>query len=500
MQKQAPSFGRIFVMVLFALSCFGILLYLWLVFGGSTPLKPQGYRFKVNFTEATQLAQEADVRISGVPVGRVKTKELDEDADATTVEIELDDRYAPIPADTRAILRQKTLLGETYVELTPGTGDGPMVADGGELASGQVSPTVELDEIFRAFDAKTREAFRVWLDQQGRAFQGRGEDINDALGNLAPFAEDTSEILEILNRHERATQQLVRDTGVVFAALTERQGQLQQLIVNSNRLFDATAQRDTELAETFRIFPTFLNESRVTTDRLTEFANNTNPLITQLRPAARELSPTLRSLAGLAPDLKAFFRDLNPLITASKKGLPALEDFLNETTPLLAQIDPFLRQLNPILDYLGHYKHEITAFFANDVASTQATSRPVGGDQPVHYLRTTNPVNPENLAAYPNRIATNRSNPYFEPEGYRKLKSGLEVLDDYYCTSTPAPPLSPLASVLLPDELRQQIQDFVYGGLANGNVAPPCKEQKPLGPRLTGTPGVYPHVEAAPGR
>ena len=67
MQKQAPSIGRILVMVLFALSCFGILLYLWLVFGGSTPLKPQGYRFKVNFPEATQLAQEADVRISGVP-------------------------------------------------------------------------------------------------------------------------------------------------------------------------------------------------------------------------------------------------------------------------------------------------------------------------------------------------------------------------------------------------------------------------------------------------
>ena len=132
-----------------------------------------------------------------------------------------------MPADTRAILRQKTLLGETYVELTPGTKDG---GDGRRTAAtldaGQVSPTVELDEIFRAFDAKTRAAFRVWLDQQGRAVEGRGEDINDALGNLAPFAEDTSDVLEILDRHERATQQLVRDTGVVFDALTERQGQL----------------------------------------------------------------------------------------------------------------------------------------------------------------------------------------------------------------------------------------------------------------------------------
>jgi virulence factor Mce-like protein len=498
MQKQAPSIGRIFVMVLFALSCFGILLYLWLVFGGSTPLKPQGYRFKVNFPEATQLAQEADVRISGVPVGRVKKKELDEET--TSVEIEVDERYAPLPADTRAVLRQKTLLGETYVELSPGSKDGEMVPDGGRLAAGQVSPTVELDEIFRAFDAKTREAFRVWMDQQGRAFEGRGEDINDALGNLAPFAEDTSEILEILDRHERATQQLVRDTGEVFSALTERQGQLQQLIVNSNRLFDATARRDAELADTFRIFPTFLDESRVTTDRLTEFANDTDPLVTQLRPAARELSPTLQSLARLAPDLKAFFRDLDPLITVSRRGLPALEDFLNETTPLLAQIDPFLRQLNPILDYLGEYTSEITAFFANDVAATQATERPLGGSRPVHYLRTTNPVNPENLAAWPYRLATNRSNPYTEPRGYAKLKSGLEVFDDYYCTNNAVAPLSPLASPLLDEDLRELIQGIVYGGFQAGNVAPPCKEQAPLGPRLTGTPGVYPHVEAAPGR
>jgi virulence factor Mce-like protein len=496
MQKQAPSIGRILVMALFALSCFGILLYLWLVFGGSTPLKPEGYRFKVNFPEATQLAAEADVRISGVPVGRVKTKELD--GESTSVEIELQERYAPIPADTRAVLRQKTLLGETFVELSPGTKDGEQVPDGGVLDRGQISPTVELDEIFRAFDAKTRRAFGTWLDQQGRAFDGRGEAINDALGNLAPFAEDTNDVLEILDRHERATQQLVRDTGVVFEALTERKGQLRSLIVNSNRLFETTAARDAELAETFRVFPTFLEESRVTTARLTEFANLTNPLVTQLRPAARELSPTLIALSGLAPDLKALFRDLDPLITVSKKGLPALENFLGETTPLLAQLDPFLRELNPILTYVGLYKHEITAFFANDVAATNATERPVGSDVPVHYLRTTNPINPENLAAYPYRIATNRSNPYFEPLAYRKLKSGLEVLDDYYCTTNAAPPISPIPSPALPQQLKELVERFAY--TASGPVAPPCKEQRPLGPRLTDTPGVYPHVEAAPER
>ena len=55
MQKQAPTFGRLLTMVLFALSCFGLLLFLWVSFGGPIPLEPQGYRFHVAFPEATQL-------------------------------------------------------------------------------------------------------------------------------------------------------------------------------------------------------------------------------------------------------------------------------------------------------------------------------------------------------------------------------------------------------------------------------------------------------------
>ena len=68
MNKQAPSFARIMTMVLFALSCFGLLVFLWVAFGGPTPLRPDGYQITVPFKEAGQLAQQADVRISGVRV------------------------------------------------------------------------------------------------------------------------------------------------------------------------------------------------------------------------------------------------------------------------------------------------------------------------------------------------------------------------------------------------------------------------------------------------
>jgi phospholipid/cholesterol/gamma-HCH transport system substrate-binding protein len=504
MQKQAPSLGKILIMVGFALSCFGLLLFLWLAFGGPVPLKPKGYQFKVSFKEAGQLAQEADVRISGVSVGKVKVITPDKKTGLSDATIQLERAYAPIPKDTTAILRQKTLLGETYVELTPGNKSAGMVPENGALPAGQVAPTVELDEIFRAFDEKTRNSFRVWMDQLAVAGKGRSQDISDALGNLAPFAEDTTTLLKLLNAQQSNVRGVVRDTGTVFDALSERDHQLSSLITNSNRVFATTAARNKALQDTFIALPTFQRESRTTFDRLTQFANATNPLVTQLRPAARQLSPTLQQLELLAPDLKGLFHDLNPLFDASVKGLPATTNFLDELHPVLAEVDQPLRQLNPLLTYVGGYKKELNSFFANVTASTQATS--LEGNSRVHYLRTTNPVNPENLAVYPRRIGSNRPNPYQFPSAFSKLAEGLLSYETRQCgrndptiVTDPVPgsglpdPLS-----LIPQPLSDNIQKFFFALNSSGQVpAPPCKQQGKF--TQSGETTQFPHVAAATG-
>ena len=71
MQKRAPTLGNILVIILFVLSCFGLLMFLWESFGGPLPLKPKGYRMTVAFPRVLALAEQSDVRISGVNVGHV---------------------------------------------------------------------------------------------------------------------------------------------------------------------------------------------------------------------------------------------------------------------------------------------------------------------------------------------------------------------------------------------------------------------------------------------
>jgi virulence factor Mce-like protein len=525
MQKQAPTIGRLLVMVGFALSCFGLLLFLWLAFGGAIPLKPKGYQVEVSFGEATQLAVEADVRISGVPIGKVKTVEPNQRTGRSFATIQVDERYAPLAKDTRAVLRQKTLLGETYVELTPGHPErAGTIPEGGRLPAGQVADTVELDEIFRAFDLNTRRAFQTWMYEQSRSLDGRARDISDILGNLDPFAEDANRILTVLNAQERGVSQLVNNTGQVFDAISERRGQLQGLIRNSGRVFTTTAERDAELRQLFTVFPTFNREARTTVDRLTRFAKNTDPLVTQLRPAAREFSPTFQDLEKLTPDLRALFRDLDPLITASEKGLPALRRFLEDLRPALGEFDPSLRQLNPILNFLSEYRTEIRAFFANVPSATQSMS-PDG----VHYLRTMNPLNPENLAVYPRRIGSNRTNAYIKPGGYLDIgRGGLLSYDTRHCRNgNPAiQPASELAGALQsvlpflqntvqqtttnplappppnPNNLANNIINFVFSNAGRDIPAPRCVDQGPYTTRegkitTTGETTKYPHVREA---
>jgi virulence factor Mce-like protein len=403
-------------MLIFALSCFGLLLFLWLSFGGAVPLKPKGYRVEVAFPEAATLGLEADVRVGGVTVGHVKAKELDRDDNRTVATLELDRRFAPLSQSARALLREKTLLGETYVELTPGSGK-PYVPENGRLDDGQVASAVQLDEILSAFDPGTRQAFRGWQQDLAKGIGDHGQDLNDAIGTLPGFAADAADVLEVLDSQRRAFGLLIKNTGQVFGAISHDQQRLQDLITSSGRFFDATADQQDNLAETISIFPTFLDESKATMSRLKRFSLDTDPLIQDLRPVARDLAPTLRDVRAFAPDLRATFDKLPPLITASRDGLPALRASLRATEPALAGLAPFLSELNPILEYLGIYQLQVSDFIAQGAAALADKTTSLDNTGVGHYLRQIGPEGAEAAVVWPNRLSTNRGNSYLPPLG-----------------------------------------------------------------------------------
>ncbi|MBV9197130.1 MAG: MCE family protein [Solirubrobacterales bacterium] len=419
METSSPPVRKVLTMVLFALSCVGLLLFLWLSFGGTIPLNPQGYRVRVSFPNAQQLATQADVRIAGVSVGKVVGKSLDPSGNLTMATLELNNQYAPIHRDATAILRVKTILGETYVELRPGTPGAPALPDDGLLARGQVQPAVQLGQIFDAFDPTTRHAFQVWQQQLGTAVTGNGQNLSNVLGNLPAFAADATDVLQVLDVEQNAVVGLSQNGATVFSALGGNQTALRNLITSADQVFTTTAQNNAALARTFQVFPTFLNETRTTMSRLQTFAEDTDPLVKQLIPVAQDLTPTLQAVDQLSPALQTLFTKLGPLITASKRGLPAYADVLRGATPLFGSLGPFLSQLNPILDWLSLHQQLISDFISNGAAGTAATTTAFGGAGLTcggvpcgHYLRQFQPTSTETFSVFANRDTSNRGNTY----------------------------------------------------------------------------------------
>jgi len=502
MNKQAPSIGQLITMAGFALSCFGLLLFVWVAFGGPTPLAAGGYHLKLPLTQIGQLATQSEVAISGVGVGHVTNVELGEgdQAGSAIVTLELEPEYGPVPADTRAILRAKSLLGEAYIELTPGDKRAGMLQDGDELPPAQVAKSVQLDEIFRTFDPVTREAFKQGAIDNSIAMLNRGASMNQTLAVLPGTLTELDDVLQVLDENDQDLSKLVRNTGVVFDALSKRQGQLSGLVTNTNTVFKTTASRDQELQDFFRIFPTFLRESRATQDRLGRFSAFATPVMNKMVPVARQLSPTFKASAALAPVSKRLYIALKPVIRKAPKAFPSLRGFLDDEAPrLLTRLPDYLAEFNPFLQTISYYRLELAAFLGNAAAALNATQNYGGSEVP--YVRAGVTIGPDTLTSYPNRITPNRAVPYGIAGSNADFGSGgLQVFNDDNCSAGLNATIAPWAALtpvqqaqytsnlrypFTPVQAQEQYENVIKYALndsaqTNNVPAPACIQQAPF--------------------
>jgi virulence factor Mce-like protein len=473
MGMKAPRPAAVAVALIFALSCFGFTLFVWRSFGGPVPLEAKGYRVHATFgSDAINLTRGAQVRVSGVKVGSVVAVEnAGGSLDAT---LQLDPELAPLRADARAVIRTKTLLGETFVEITRGSPDAAPVPEGGSLPRSAVKASQTLDQVIGAFDERTRADLKEFLRELSVSLDGRGEDINAVLGNAAPAIEHLRAAVEILDRQSAPVRRLVRNTGSVLSAVGRRAASAQTLVTAGDQVLAATAARNHEVTATVRALPPLLRELRATLAALETTAGHAAPTLRAVRPAAPLVKPGLDAVAQFLPELTATGRAIDRTIDASVKGLPAASELMRVSSVMLDTLDPagnglapLLSNVLPVVDVLALYRREALTAFSNGASATQWSTKTPGGLD-YHYLRFLPPLINENVFGLRRRLASNRHNAYFAPRAIEKLATGLESFD---CRNTSNPQTLPIVGT-------------------SGTV--PCREQAPF--RVRGQLLQYPHV------
>jgi virulence factor Mce-like protein len=464
---QAPPGRVVAIAAAFALSCVGLIFFVWSTLGGSTPLKPRGYEMQITFTDASQLNPNADVRIAGVNVGKVvAVRQSGLNSKAT---IDLDREYAPLRSDARAILRQKTLLGETFVELSPGSRSAPVIPDGGTLASSQVLERQSLDRLLGTLDAPTRRHLQQMLTGGVAALGGRGDDLNEALGNLDPATESLQQIAAMLDRQHGSLRSLVHDGGTVLATVADSRSQVDQLMRQGEAVFSTTASRNRALTATVAELPGLIAQLNATMKRVDTTAGIATPTLRALRPVAGKAVPALRGLDAIAPQAADLFQELQRLIPVARRALPATATLVNGLTPFTDALYPTAANIVPVIDLMSAYKRELVSSAANVAAATQATAEVADGRQ-LNYLRFVLPLTEESLVGASQREPTNRHDAYPAPGSWTAIgREGLAASD---CRNTSNPQTRPPA----------------------GSGAPPCRVQAPW--EFAGAKRSYPHVDA----
>lgn len=262
----------------FALIVIALLAWATIRVGDKTTIAGGAYDLKVAFTNATGLKLKAPVELAGVQVGVVKDIELLDSREAL-VTIGLSNKVK-LPDDSTAVLRTRGFLGETYVELVPGTMGNPVLEDGNEIP--YAFRTGDINTLVGQFNQIADDIKAVTGSLRTMIGEDETSPINRIVGNLEDFSQS---IRDITIRNSENVDRISEN----LAAMTE---QLRFLIARGESDIQESMERIASITRK-------IDEGRGTVGRLV----NDEETVDKLNEAIDSLNETLGSYRRLEAEI-----------------------------------------------------------------------------------------------------------------------------------------------------------------------------------------------------
>ncbi|MBI4238316.1 MAG: MCE family protein [Deltaproteobacteria bacterium] len=187
-----------------------LLVYATLKVGEGNFFIPTGYELVVQLDNAMGLNEKTPVEIAGISVGYVKKVELAADGRHARAHLQIDRPGATVAAGTKAVVRARGFLGDSYIALVPGPVGGPTLEPGAELEFGGVGGDMSLVLTDFGEVAKDFKAISQSLREQ---MAGDNAPVNRIIHNLDTFS---ATIRELVVQNQRNIDAMVAN----FAALS----------------------------------------------------------------------------------------------------------------------------------------------------------------------------------------------------------------------------------------------------------------------------------------
>lgn len=213
------------------------------------PIIGSGDVYHADFAEIGSLKAGNEVRIAGVPVGKVQGIELEGNKVRVTFKIDKGTDFGP---ETGADIRVRTLLGAEFLALTP-KGDG-------QLKKGSTIPidrTVAPYDVVQAFSDLSITTDQIDIPQLSQAldtlseistqtpeeFRGAIKGVSDLSRNLAARDDQINTLLVnlkkvsgVLNSRNDQLVTLFKDSDTLFQAISARRDSIHRLLVSTQTI------------------------------------------------------------------------------------------------------------------------------------------------------------------------------------------------------------------------------------------------------------------------
>jgi len=210
----------------------------------------ESYNVVGHFTESGGIFTGAEVSYRGVTVGRVSDMKLTDEGVDVVMSIEKD--HKDIPEDSKAVVANRSAVGEQFVDLQPESKQGPYLEDGSDIPTAMTETPIEttklLSDLSTTVDSVNKQSLTTVVNELGKAFNGTGDDLGQIVDTSNSFInaaddnfeittallEDSNTVLSTQIDKTSAIKSFSRDLSLFSTTLAHSDGDLRTVIENGS--------------------------------------------------------------------------------------------------------------------------------------------------------------------------------------------------------------------------------------------------------------------------
>ena len=327
-------------------------------------LRGPAYEVSLTVPSASQLVKGDQVKVGGVPVGKVSKIGLADDGRARLVLSLRDDALTPLHAGTKALIRSTSLAGiaNRYVAIFPGPNNAAAIPDGGEIPADDATAEVDLDAVLNTLGPSAqRDLHELVRAGSGLITPAAERQANDGLKALNPALSQSAATAREIVRDEPAFERFILESANVVSTVASRPGDLDQVAGNTAGALDALSTRAADLDRMLVKLPDTLRSANTTLVNVRATLADLRPALRDARPAAPLLSALLARLSpvarqaipivartqravnrrGSSVDLLGVVRGFGPLAKTAVPAFESLHGTLDDALPVVREARPY---------------------------------------------------------------------------------------------------------------------------------------------------------------